>query len=59
MKPTFVFFLFVWAHALSATCAPKYDAVVTQDGSGNFRTVQAAIDAAPDNSSKETVIDRY
>ncbi|MCA8833392.1 pectinesterase family protein [Hymenobacter pini] len=28
-----------------------YSAVVAQDGSGNFRTVQAAINAAPDNGT--------
>lgn len=31
---------------------PKYDAIVALDGSGDFTTVQAAIDAAPDTSAK-------
>src|SRR5471032_588464 len=35
---------------------PKADLVVAADGSGNFKTVQAAIDAAPSNSTKRTVI---
>jgi pectinesterase len=34
----------------------KYDFVVAKDGSGNFRTVQEAIDAVPDMRRKETVI---
>ena len=44
--------------ALLSSCAtlPKADLVVAADGSGNFKTVQAAIDAAPSNSAKRTVI---
>ena len=41
---------------LSAAAEPKADLVVAPDGSGNFKTVQAAIDAAPANSAKRTVI---
>ncbi|MDP4186641.1 MAG: pectinesterase family protein [Bacteroidota bacterium] len=36
--------------------ASGYDIVVAPDGSGNFRTIQAAINVAPDNCSKRTVI---
>ena len=44
-----------WLSA-AAVAAPKPDLVVAADGSGNFKTVQAAIDAAPSNSEKRTVI---
>src|SRR4051812_35508922 len=44
--------------ALFTSCAtlPKADLIVAADGSGNFKTVQAAIDAAPSNSEKRTTI---
>ena len=35
---------------------PEIDAVVTQDGSGDFTSIQAAINSAPDNSAKRYVI---
>lgn len=41
--------------ALAATARPQ-ELVVAQDGSGQFRTVQAAIDAAPAQSKQEVVI---
>jgi len=34
----------------------KPDVTVAQDGSGNFKTVQEAINAAPDNNSKWHII---
>jgi len=34
----------------------NFDIVVAQDGSGDYLTVQQAIDAAPDNSQTETII---
>lgn len=36
--------------------AQTYDIVVAQDGSGDYTSIQAAIDAVPDNSASETVI---
>jgi hypothetical protein len=50
--------LLLAALALLTSCAslPKPDFVVAADGSGNFKTVQAAIDAAPSNSEKRTAI---
>ncbi len=33
-----------------------YDAIVASDGSGKYKTIQAALDAAPSNSSKRWVI---
>lgn len=41
----FLFLVQVFAHA------GAYDAVVAQDGSGNYTTVQAALNAAPNNST--------
>src|SRR5690349_16560428 len=34
----------------------KYNFIVAKDGSGDFRTVQEAINAVPDMRKKETVI---
>lgn len=44
--------------ALICSCVgpPRADLVVAADGSGDFKTVQAAIDAAPGNAAKRTVI---
>jgi len=36
--------------------AVKYDVVVAQDGSGNYKTVQEAVNAVPNNRSERTVI---
>lgn len=45
----------VWT-GLSAQTSLKYDFVVAQDGSGDFVTVQQAINAVPDYRKKTTVI---
>jgi pectinesterase len=45
MKKTTLFLLFITLTAITAN-AQKYDFVVAQDGSGNFTTIQAAIDAS-------------
>ncbi len=42
--------------AVSTTAAVPYNIVVAKDGSGNYATVQAALDAVPNNSSSRTVI---
>ena len=44
--------------ALLSSCVSlhRVDLVVAADGTGDFKTVQAAIDAAPANSDKRTVI---
>ena len=41
--------------SLSHTYA-QYDITVAKDGSGNYTTVQAAVNAAPSNSSARTEI---
>jgi pectin methylesterase-like acyl-CoA thioesterase len=46
----------VTVFAMAATKTPARDFVVAADGSGDFRTVQAAVDAAPARSSARTVI---
>ena len=43
--------LLSWTHSYA-----QYDIVVAKDGSGNYTTVQAAINAAPSNSTTRTVI---
>jgi pectinesterase len=39
-----------------ANLVVAYNSVVAQDGSGNYTTVQAALNAVPDNSTARTVI---
>lgn len=41
---------------LLQTATPKADAIVAQDGSGNFKTVMEAVEAAPTESEKRYVI---
>jgi pectinesterase len=41
---------------LQQDLGPEIDMLVAQDGSGGFTTIQAAINAAPDNSADRTVI---
>jgi pectinesterase len=48
--------LFVCLLVQSAVAAPKYDIVVAKDGSGQYTSVQAAINAIPDSSTKTTVV---
>lgn len=41
---------------IGLTTRAQKQLTVAQDGSGNFKTVQEAINAVPDNSAKETII---
>jgi pectinesterase len=48
--------LLLAAQTNTVGASAKYDFVVAKDGSGNFKTVQEAIDAVPDFRKKETTI---
>ena len=48
--------LFLTAGVSFAFSAVKYDIVVAKDGSGNYKTVQEAVNAVPDNRTERTVI---
>jgi pectinesterase len=61
MKPKFSFLLFFFCLSLLSfmpysKLRVKYDYVVAQDGSGDFKTVQAALDAVPEGNNKPVSI---
>ncbi|ACL75602.1 pectinesterase family protein [Ruminiclostridium cellulolyticum] len=52
----FVFQTIVGSFLMSKVGAVSYDLIVAKDGSGNYTTVQAAINSAPSNSQTRTKI---
>lgn len=54
-KALLFFLMYTLLISVSAGYA-QYDIVVAKDGSGNYTTVQAAVNAAPSNSSTRTTI---
>ncbi|MEP6945531.1 MAG: pectate lyase [Acidobacteriota bacterium] len=55
-RATLFYFVVMLAIGASAAAGQKPDALVAPDGSGTFRTVQAAIDHVPENNPKRFVI---
>jgi pectinesterase len=55
MKRSALFFSILLFGALDSFCQPP-QLTVAQDGSGNFKTVQAAFDAVPKNNKKKITI---
>ena len=55
MKQKFLLWIFLAFFSMQLK-AQTYDIVVAKDGSGNYTTVQAAVNAAPSNSSARTEI---
>jgi pectinesterase len=53
---TLLFFLMYTLLISISSGYAQYDIVVAKDGSGNYTTVQAAVNAAPSNSSTRTTI---
>jgi pectinesterase len=47
---------YVQSQNLFADLADQIDITVARDGSGNYTTIQSAIDAVPDNSTDRTVV---
>lgn len=43
-------------HSISEEVQNKYDIIVSQDGTGSFKTIQEAFDAVPDRNEKRTLI---
>lgn len=51
-----LFWLVFHTHYISAQLKERYDFIVTQDGTGDFKTVQEAINAVPDFRKNTTFI---
>src|SRR5262245_48423846 len=56
MKYLFGIGIFIAVFAASAVASPAPDITVAADGTGDVKTIQAAIDKVPDNNQKRFVI---
>jgi pectinesterase len=54
-KSTIILLLFS-LFSFSVYALPQYDIVVAADGSGQYKTIQQAIDAVPNNKGQKTII---
>ena len=52
MQKLFITLVFIGSLSTIAKAADRYDFTVAQDGSGNFSTLQAAIDSVPSGLTK-------
>src|SRR3954465_14782732 len=51
-----LFFLIIFSIAASVSFSQKNKITVALDGSGDYKTVQAALDAVPSNNQKPVII---
>ena len=56
MIQRFILFFYIIIGSIRLLAIERADVIVAQDGSGDFTSIQAAIDAAPNNASAHFII---